>query len=482
VLNAEQENETDVGPLAVAHETGPVPPEELLSAGSRGAWRDAGPLALAGFAANGANVIVTVVVARLLATRGYGALAQLTSLFLIVSLPGTAVVVSVVRRVTALAGAGRAAPVRDWARRTHARALTALMVAAAVAFVARGALSRVLSIPEPLAVFAILFAGSVWVLLSLDRGLLQARRAYRTLAVNLLVEGGVRTVAVLALVGAGFGVTGAAWGILLGEAVTALHARFAADRAWLVHASKEERTGAVHAPRVAQRPTALNGRRDLGELRGAPSRRQRPLLDLGSSLVAMALLAYLQNVDIVVLGREAPHSSGAYAAISVASKALVFAAIALGGYLLPEAAIEWHRGGHALRQLGTTLAVLAIPGAALLVGSVLFPHRLLSLAFSARYVGAQSAFAFLVLAMVFLCGTVTMTIYLLAAGQRWIGALLLVGAVVATFAVAAAHGSLRPTARADLAVQAGLALITTCAFVAVHWRRASPSMIARFVA
>ena len=60
----------------------------------------AGPLAAAGVLANGANVIVTVAVARVLSPHSYGALNQLTGLFLILSMPGTAVVVAVVRRVT----------------------------------------------------------------------------------------------------------------------------------------------------------------------------------------------------------------------------------------------------------------------------------------------------------------------------------------------------------------------------------------------
>jgi O-antigen/teichoic acid export membrane protein len=186
----------------------------------------------------------------------------------------------------------------------------------------------------------------------------------------------------------------------------------------------------------------------------------------------MALLAYLQNVDVIILGREAPHATGPYAAISVASKALVFAAIALGAYLLPEAAIEWHQGSHALRQLGVTLLVLAIPSATLLFAAVVFPRWLLSFVFSARYSGAHSAFWLLVLAMVFLSATVVLTTYLLAAGQRWIGVLLLIGAVVATLALSAAHGSARPTAVSDLVVQAGLCLATIGVFARVHVRRA----------
>jgi O-antigen/teichoic acid export membrane protein len=198
------------------------------------------------------------------------------------------------------------------------------------------------------------------------------------------------------------------------------------------------------------------------------------LADLVTALVAMALLAVLQNIDVIVFGRQSPHLSGSYAAISVASKAIVFGAVALGGYLLPEAAIRWQAGGHALRQLVVTLLLLAVPASALLVAAFAFPHLLLTFVFSARYLGAEGAFAALVLAMMFLSVTVVLTMYLLAIGQRWISALLFVGAAAATAAVVAAGGVPRTTARADLAVQATLAVAVAIGFAVVHRQRLRP--------
>lgn len=67
---------------------------------TRAAVRGASPLAFAGVVANGANVLVTLVIARELSTRGYGAYNQLIALFFVLSMPGSALVVGVVRRVT----------------------------------------------------------------------------------------------------------------------------------------------------------------------------------------------------------------------------------------------------------------------------------------------------------------------------------------------------------------------------------------------
>ena len=101
--------------------------------------------------------------------------------------------------------------------------------------------------------------------------------------------------------------------------------------------------------------------------------RRRLMADVSAAFVGLALLGLLQNVDVILLGRLDHANVGPYAAISVASKALVFGALALGAYLLPEATIRWNEGGHAIRQLGVTLIFLAVPAAVLLGISVFVP-------------------------------------------------------------------------------------------------------------
>ena len=146
-----------------------------------------------------------------------------------------------------------------------------------------------------------------------------------------------------------------------------------------------------------------------------------------TALSSLALLAILQNADVIVFGSQAPHRSGSYAAISVPSKALVYAALVFVNYLLPESAIRWQQGSHALRQLGHTLLILALPAAVLLGVSVAAPRTLLDVVYKAKLAGAAPAFATLVLAMVFLCVTVVLTVYLLGVGWRWVVLLLAAG-------------------------------------------------------
>ena len=158
----------------------------------------------------------------------------------------------------------------------------------------------------------------------------------------------------------------------------------------------------------------------------------------------------------------------------MASKAIVYGAVVLGSYLLPEAAIRWREGGHALRQTAVAVLLLGIPASALLIVSEFFPSFLLRLVFSPRYLGAQAAFAPLVGAMVCLSLTVILTMYLLAIGWRWVSGILVLGAGAATMAVIVAHGRPVTTARNDLLVQAVLLGIVLVSFIALHRRRRTP--------
>ena len=138
------------------------------------------------------------------------------------------------------------------------------------------------------------------------------------------------------------------------------------------------------------------------------------------------------------------------------SKALVFVSLVLVNYLLPEATIRHQRGSHALKQLGHTFAVLAVPCVVLLGIAVVAGRGLLGLVFGHRYVTAAPEFSTLVLAMVFLSVTVALTIYLLGIGFRWVVVVLALGAGALAIATNAAHGDYTNTARADLAVQVGM--------------------------
>jgi O-antigen/teichoic acid export membrane protein len=473
----------------------------------------AGPVAVAGLLVNGLGVVVVVLIARLVSPRAYGTIAVLLGLFFILSMPGSAVLVGVVRRVTIWQKLGEEYRVHPWALRVYRRVAAAVVVEAVIVWLAKGFIASELNLPNTAGVFAILVAAGIWILLSVDRGLLQAHRDYRGLAGNLLVEGLVRSAFVVGLVAAGFGVGGYAIGIFIGEVMAAAHARWLASRAWPAIAPAGPAPSAAETAPTGRRSTApsptapgqtapgqtapgpavagitapvsgSHGARGRGRglipsapdpVDGRPAvaavARRALLYDVSAAFVGLALLALLQNVDVLILGRQAGNSNviGSYAAISVASKALVFGALALGSYLLPEATIRWNDGGHALRQLGVTLLFLAVPAVVLLGVSIFIPKQFITLFFGAKLSTAASAFAPLVAAMIFLAISVLLTNYLFGAGRRWI-VIVLAGAALSVVLVAGAHGNPVDTAKADLIVQAALACGIGCFFVAIHRR------------
>ena len=426
-------------------------------ASMRAGLLQAGPLAIAGVVANGASVVLTVALARLLSPHSYGVLNQLTGLYLILAMPGSAVVVAVVRRVTVWHEDGTGHLVRRWAGRVHRQGTMLVLAWVVVVFVSRHGVAVLLNQQSGIGIAAILAAAAFFVLLSLDRGLLQAHRSYTPLAVNLVVEIGVRIGAVLVLVAAGFGPSGAAVGVLIGEVAAAGHARWAAVRAWSGGTERPARPAGWVA---ALRPDPILG--------GAASARRQVAVDLVAASVSLSMVAVLQNVDVLVVGRDNPTHSGAYAAVSVTSKALVFGAIVLGGYLLPEAAIRWRQGGHALRQLAVVLVLLAIPSVLLFGVALLAPQALLEVVFHHAYTAASNALAPLVLAMILLSVSVVLTMYLLAVGRRWVAAVLVGGALALTGAVVVVQGAPRATALVDLGVQASVLAVILVGFAAVH--------------
>jgi O-antigen/teichoic acid export membrane protein len=419
----------------------------------------AGPLAIAGVLANGAGVLLTIGLARLLDPHSYGVLNQLTGLFLILATPGSAVVVAVVRRVTLLREDGSGDLVLRWAGRVHRQGTILVLIWAVIVFISCRWIADLLRQRSSIGVAVILTAAAVFVLLSFDRGLLQAHRAYKPLAVNLIVEATVKVSAVLVLVAAGFGPSGAAVGILIAEVLAAVHARWAAVRAWSGH-QRTRVLGAVTGWVAALRPDPVLG--------GASAERRTVAVDLVVASISLSMVAVLQNIDVLVVGRDNPGHSGAYAAVSVTSKAIVFGAIVLGGYLLPEAAIRWRQGGHALRQLAVVLVLLAIPSAVVLLVALVAPEKLLQIVFHHAYTSAANALVPLVVAMILLSVSVILTMYLLAVGRRWVAGVLVGGAIALTLAVLSVHGAPRATALVDLAVQAGVLAVIGVGFVVVH--------------
>ncbi len=121
---------------------------------------------------------------------------------------------------------------------------------------------------------------------------------------------------------------------------------------------------------------------------------------------------------------------------------------------------------------------MLVPSLVLLGIALVAPEWFLTTFFSSQLNGAAPAFATLVGAMACLGLVVILTNYLFGAARRWIVALLAVGVGVLVVLIHLAHGAIVPTARAELAVQGGLAVAVAVAFGVVHlkWWRSKRSI------
>jgi len=418
--------------------------------------RDALVVAVAGLVANGLNLVVTIGLARLLPARdhnaAYGAFLQMVGLYIVVSLPGSAIAIAVVRRSSWWLAHGGNAELEAWRRRASRRMVQVLLGFAVLAAVVSPLVAQGLGGRSWLAVVITSVAAGCWVAIAVERAFLQSCRRYPPLAANFLLEGVARTAAVLA--GAVVaGVTGAVLGILLAELVTWGHAWRAATRA---------------VPDVTRSAPGTPPRGELGT-------------DLAASAVAFAMLALLQYVDVFVVGRLYPQGSGRYAAIAVVAKTLVYVAIVLSYYLLPEASIGHRAGHHARRQLGVVLALYAVPCGVLLLVAAVAPRRLLSLIYPAHLLGASGSLAVLVAAMAMLGLSFLLATYLLARGLRAVAGWLVVCTALAYWWVATAHGAWHATAVHDLVAQlvvAGGLVLATLAALATRRDERVPDPVA----
>jgi hypothetical protein len=352
----------------------------------------------------------------------------MVGLYVVVSLPGSAIAIAVVRRSSWWLDRRGNAELESWRRAASVRTVKALAIFALVALGASPLIGSALGGRSWIAVFVTMLAAGTWIAIAVERAFLQSCRRYRPLAANFLLEGGARTAAVLA--GAAlWGVTGAVVGILAAELATWANAWRAAARA------------------VPATSMSAPGTPPSGEIGG----------DLVASIIAFGMLALLQYVDVFLVGRLNSSESGRYAAIAVVAKTLVYVAIVLSYYLLPEASIGHREGSHARRQLGVVLAIYVVPCALLLGVASLAPRSLLGIVYRSGLLGASGSLVTLIGAMALLGVSFLLATYLLARGVRIVAAWLVLGAVGAVIAVASAHGTWQGTAMRDLQAQAVIA-------------------------
>ena len=413
--------------------------DERGKAGARGRLRDrfassdtgrAAGLAGALMANNVIALVFTVVFAHLLGASGYGSLGALIAAFAVLVVPGSALQATVAREVSAAAAAGRSGPgagARHWLERL----LIATVAITVLAVALREPMASLVGVEDEWAAAAILPTGAVWLMLCVQRGALQGLRRYSVVGYSIVAEAGARLLLGVGLYAAGLGVTGA----FLGS------------------------TASILALALALTVPLARELRATGEPPAGADLRLRTLLGHAwAPVLAFSLIAALQNIDIVYVKHQASSSdAGSYAAASVAAKAVIWVAIGLGLYLLPEAVRRTRAGRDARPVLARTLALITAVAAPMVLVYAVAGEQVLSAAFGKDLTAASGALPLLGLAMSLLACAYLGVQYLLALGRSGFVALLGVAALAELGALVAVGSGLTSVALVLVVLQLVLA-------------------------
>jgi len=401
-------------------------------------------LAVATLAANLVAIVFTVIFTRLLGTDGYGSLAALLNLSVILYVPGSALQVAAARAgAVGLLGEGGelAGTLSRWTRHV----IGVLVVVAVISILAREPLAALLNIDQAWGAAAVPATGVMWLLLCLQRGLLAATRSYKAVGLSVVLEALGRLAVGALFVAVGLGVTGA----YLGTLASLVLAAVVLDRLL------RRRLGAPK-PGAAQHP-----------LRALA-------LDAALPIAALTLVAALQNVDVIMAKHAlSEDAAGIYAATTVAAKAVVWIAIGLGMWVAPEATRRAAEGRDPRGVLVRALAVIAVVSAGALAVFAAVPGLLLRTAFGAEFEDGDTILFALGAAYALLAASYLGVQFLLGLRRRVFMVVLALAAIAEPILLAGTSDPER-FATVVLAVQAAaaLAVLGAAATVRTRWAHA----------
>jgi O-antigen/teichoic acid export membrane protein len=376
-------------------------------------------------------LVTTIALARALGTADYGELARMVSVFTILIVPATALQAAAARDMTLgrLGPASHAiATLQGWLVRIMLLTFGVLVAC----MLLRHQLADLLQVSQPWAAALVIPSGFLWTAVALQRGVLLGVGGYRPVAMSLIGEQGFRL-----LFGLAAALLGAEVGLIFFCSVP------------LATIPVIFMTGVLTRRRLgpSDRKPIRVGLRDLASRNPVP-------------VAALTLFAVLQNADVIAVGHFFNTTiSGAYAQAAVAAKGVVWIAIGLGLYLLPEAAREAAKGVDARHLLGRTSALLMLVAVPILAIFAFFPEQILTLVFGDQAELAAPALPWLAGAMTCLSISYLALQFLIALGRRSFLVLLTIGAVAVPVVVAIRDSSLESVAIGLLILDAILAAL-----------------------
>jgi O-antigen/teichoic acid export membrane protein len=293
-------------------------------------------------------------------------------------------------------------------------------------------IAAVINIDQEWAAAAIPVTAMLWAITSVLRGVLQGFQQYRTVALSLIGEASSRIAFALVLVGINLDVTGA----FLGSG-------FALIAIALILLVPVRRQLAGVNPELAE---------DL---------RLRDLLaGAWIPVISLTLLLALQELHIIIVKHQASEdAASSYAVAAVAAKAIMWIAIGIGLYLLPETARRAKTGEDPRPILIRTLGLIAVMAVPMVLIFSVAGEPLLRIVFGEDLTDASDALPFLGIAMSLLAFSYLSVQYLLAMGRASFLFVLAAGVVAEVLVLISMGDDLTAIAVGLMIVQAACASV-----------------------
>lgn len=359
-------------------------PEDRVAGATRGPHA---LLAIAFGLAMLANFALTLLMGRMLDSSDFGTLGLLVAIFLFCSMPASAISVMAVTRTAAWASAGDKAKIAAFrsrfTRRTSAAGAGLIAISAALSPV----LSDVLKLGSPAPIILIATAIAFWLVLTVNRGILQGMRLFNPLAASFVTEAVTRVMFAVVFVWIWKSATAAAAGIMVSAAVS-----------WMT-------TLPTIRSKVGSPP------------KPAPEVPVPRVGEAGTVIAALAIIAWMQNVDVFAIKASIPaREAGQYVATATLGKAFFFFSLAAVTAMLPDASEARGSQGR-LRIAGRASGLVALMAIPAIVAAFIAPEWIVTTVYGPDRAEMASWLGPIVISSVFLSLTYLGANYLAAMGR-----------------------------------------------------------------
>ncbi|MBI4278968.1 MAG: oligosaccharide flippase family protein [Armatimonadetes bacterium] len=303
-----------------------------------------------------ADYLFHVSMSRLLGPSDYGALVAFSAILLILYVPVNTIQTAMARHTAYLDEAGQWTAIGPLAVRTMRYFFWYGALGCVALALMSPTLSALLRIDDPLPMITLSGRVLIATTLPVVRGAFQGLQMFVPLGVNLVLEHVSKLAMGIVLAWAGWGLTGAVAGMVLGGAV------------------------ALAAALAAFRPLVRAG----GETPLSPVVRSA-----GAIAVAMSLFLVATNVDVLLVkALFAPAVAGYYAAAGVAAKIILYATWAIPAVVFPEMVRGHARQGGGHQFLFKGLAASALGAGGLLTAYLVAPDLVIRILFGSSFLPA----------------------------------------------------------------------------------------------